>query len=1472
MSFYAELNDFEKDMAAVKGVRFSILGGAEILKMSVAEIFKTDTFLGTEPVPNGLFDLRMGALDHDKLCQTCEQKNTFCPGHFGHIVLAKPVFYIQFFDWVKKILKCVCFRCSRLLVDPDGEAVRKLLDRNASRQKRWDAVVKLCAKEGRCGSNTTYGCGAKQPERISKEQILKIAMEWKDADDKPFKQILFAEDVLRIFKRITDRDVEVLGLSTEFSRPESMICEVFPVLPPCVRPSVRTDTGQRTEDDLTHKLCDIVKSNNALKAKIEKGANKDQIDIASQVLQYHVITFVDNKVPGINPAQQRNGRPLKSLEARLQGKTGRIRGNLTGKRTDLSARSVITPDPNISIDELGVPQKIAMNLTFPEIVNKRNKAALIKYVRNGPETYPGAKYLQKHNGPTLSLKYIDRDTVDLGDGDVVHRHLIDNDPVLFNRQPSLHKYSMLCHRIKIMPHDTFRLNVCVCPCYNSDFDGDEMNMHVPQSVTTATELVELASVPSQVISVRECKPIISIVQDIPLGVYRMTKSRTVLTDKQFYKLACPNLKFAGRVPEPLGASGSWTGRQLISTIIPDVVNVELENKSFDAGAPDADENFVRIANGQLLQGTIDKTIYQARTRGIVHSVFNELGPEETRIFFDNTQRLVCDWLVQSGFSVGISDLVVSSDTTDKIRDTIDAMKKGVHEVISQIHAGAFENKSIDSDNDYFEAEVNKLLNTAIATVGKQAIETLRASGDDNRMINMVDSGSKGSVINVSQIVGCLGQQNVDGKRIPYGFDDRTLPHYTKYDDGPESRGFVQSSFIQGLTPQEFFFHAMGGREGLIDTAVKTSETGYIQRKLVKAMEDCIVGSDGTVRNASGAIVQFLYGEDGMDASKVESQHLAYVKMGIDQLQHHYLHVPADPSQAEAFADHFREVLRDREFVITELFGSRLETNVMYPIGFDRMIRNMKAVADAGTHGRRTAPLDALAALRGLDRLCEQTRVNANNPGNRLFRILARHFMSPQRLINLGFNQRMFDHLVAAVRSRFQQAIVHPAEVVGIVAAQSIGEPCTQLTLNTFHLSGVASASKAVRGVPRIKELLSVTKNMKSPSATIYLDASISQDKAMCKEVLDQIETTRFRDIVTGSTICFEPHSNATTLESDKATVDLTNELNLRLGVDGGDRAYHWWLRVKFDRRRMYERNLLMSDVVVALTSFYDQAYNLTVSDDNSEEMFVRIGLHVPPATGDKASSVSDVVTELKALEKNIMDEIEIKGVKNIMNVTMRKSEYHRYDPDAMAFGEEKHGEWLLETNGTNLLKLLGMDKIDSRRTKSNSVNEIYEIFGIEAARQVLYDEISDVIKDADLYVNSRHFMLLVDVMTSRGHLLSVDRHGINRSDIGPLAKSSFEETTFVLTKAGVFSEVDTLQGISANVMMGQVPPCGTGTSDILFDAGELPEEDWGESGDDDERDDDDGGRDFAEEDLYVQVPPAAVAAGGRREINVIIEQ
>jgi DNA-directed RNA polymerase II subunit RPB1 len=1461
MSIYPELSytDQKVDIQDVKGIQFSVLGPDEIIARSTVEVNRTDTYAGNEPVVGGLFDARMGVLEHNKVCSTCEQKNVFCPGHFGHIKLAKPVFHAMFFDITRKILKCVCYRCSKILIssnasNPDTKADIQKIMNIKDNQSRWNAYFKLCSTNTKikcCGDDGSIGCSARQPSKYNKDGPMKIMAEWKDKNEKTedaSKTLLefTAEDVLRIFKRISEEDMELMGFNPKWNKPEWMICTVLPVPPPAVRPSIIEENGQRREDDLTHKLSEIIKTNNNILDRINKGSSEETIKLITMALQYHVFTLIDNQIPGLAPSQQRNGRKLKSVSDRMKKKEGRIRGNLNGKRVDQSARTVITPDPYISLDELGVPIKIALNITFPEVVNEYNIEHLRKLVTNGPDNWPGAKYVKKYNDSvTINLKYaqndIDKIIRDLKNGDVVHRHLCDGDYILFNRQPSLHKMSMMCHKVIVMPYQTFRLNVLDTTPYNADFDGDEMNLHCPQNIQTMSELMDIAAVPYMIIAPRDGKPIIEVVQDTLLGSFRLTKDNTEIRDKTMANLQMVNSYFDGKLPKP-DKKYMYSGKQAYTQILPIGLNINRKNK--------AEEKFI-IKNSVLESGSLDKVVFHAMSSGLIPVIYHDYGPFEVRKFLDNTQRLICRWLLSAGFSVGISDLVTDAKTDENLKNKIKEMKAKAYTQLDEVRRGVIENNSIFNNEDYVEREIIGILNETTNQVGKIGLSQIDEKS--NRMINMIKSGSKGKETNVAQIIACVGQQNVDGKRISYGFTDRTLPHFTKYDDGPDARGFVENSFISGLSPQEVFFHAMGGREGLIDTAVKTSDTGYIERRLVKAMEDIKVYYDNTVRNAACSIIQYVYGEDGMDGCKIESHFIPTIDMLTidielnyhirenDRLQHHLTSNAYNEITLNTYnrcTEHYNQLLQDKSFLIHDIFKDSKTTSIKYPIPFDRIIKNANnRLQGLGIKSVRT-DISPDYVLDAIDNLCNNLYIKDTVQGTQFFKILVRLFLSPKKiLLEYHFTKDIFDWIIAQVNQYYKEAIAQPGEMVGIVAAQTIGEMGTQMTLDSFHVSGTEAAVKATSGVPRLKEILSATKKTKTPTMNIYMkhgittvanpvmaddgidtnDPRIEKAKGIAINIKNSIEITKLSDILEYSEIYWDNGQYETSIEKDKGIMQIYKELcELDSFSSKCKSDSPWVLRMKFNKDKMNSFGLRMIDIYTKLNMAYDKYIDCIYSDDNAEECIFRIKL---TDIALKDIDAKDELAAVKAMEHNIVYQVLLKGYKGIKKVSLNKKKYDKYNKDTQKF--EKIIEWVLDTDGTNLVDILANPNVDSTRTISNDIREIYDTLGIEAARNALYNELINVTSEGSM--NYRHLSLLIDTMTYKGVLMSIDRHGINRGDIGPLAKSSFEETTDMLINASIFSEYDNVNGVSANVMLGQQPPCGTGDVGILLDEEHLME-------------------------------------------------
>ena len=492
------------ETSRIVGIQFSMLTADEIRRNSVAEITSRDTYINNKPVIGGLFDPRMGVLDAGTICPTDGYTYIDTPGYFGHIEMARPLFFIQHLKEIVKISKCICFKCSKLLINKSQH--KHILKLRA--EDRWDYVSKLAPKVKRCGEQSEDGCGCKVPDKIKVDEMATVSAVWDNIDTGNEENKsggvsirLTPELVLKNFKRISDDDIHFMGFSPIWSRPESMICQVLPVPPPAVRPSVKHDAQQRSEDDLTHIYSNILKTNKDLQDKITNNASPNVIEGLTRLLQYFVAMIVNNKTKGAAPLAQRSGRPYQDITGRINSKGGRIRGNLMGKRVDFSARSVLGGDPNLSIQELGVPLKIAKNITKPITVNDMNRKFLLKLVQNGPEIYPGAKILERKNGDSISLRYVDRNSIRLENGDTVHRHMMDGDAVLFNRQPSLHRMSMMCHIVRVMKRgDTFRMNVGVTKPYNADFDGDRLTPYMvsknAQNILSSTGSVKSVLLPS----------------------------------------------------------------------------------------------------------------------------------------------------------------------------------------------------------------------------------------------------------------------------------------------------------------------------------------------------------------------------------------------------------------------------------------------------------------------------------------------------------------------------------------------------------------------------------------------------------------------------------------------------------------------------------------------------------------------------------------------------------------------------------------------------------------------------------------------------------------------------------------------------------------------------------------------------------------------------------------------------------------
>ncbi|KAJ3220525.1 DNA-directed RNA polymerase II subunit rpb1 [Clydaea vesicula] len=1446
----------------VNNVQFGILSPEETKAMSVVKIEYFETMENEKYKEGGLLDPRMGTIDRNFKCQTCGENMTECPGHFGHIELAKPVFHPGFMVKIKKILECICFYCSKLKVDDSNEKfarTKNIKDGN----RRFKAVWEMSKTKNICEGGEEInneddkrntpgqkkkpshgGCGHKQPK--IKKVALKFTVDKGTPKDEAAASgegkttTLTPEKVLQIFRQISDEDCVRMGLNPVWARPEWMMITILPVPPMPVRPSILMEGKGRSEDDLTHKLADILKANKQLKQTENEGAPAHVIAEFEALLQYHVATMINNDIAGIPQSMQKSGRPIKSIRARLKGKEGRLRGNLMGKRVDFSARTVITGDPNLEIDQVGVPRSIARNLTFPETVTRYNIDRLQEYVRNGPTEHPGAKYVIRDNGERIDLRYSKRGgDILLQPGYKVERHLINDDLIIFNRQPSLHKMSMMGHRVKVMPYSTFRLNLSVTSPYNADFDGDEMNMHVPQTYETRAEIQELCMVPKQILAPQGNRPCMGIVQDTLSAIRKFTLRDCFVTKELLMNLLLWVPDWDGVIPTPaiIRPVPLWTGKQIFSLVIPKGINMT----GFHVAHPDKEpvdgfspgDTQVIIQDGELLAGIICKKSIGASAGGIIHVIMIEHGPEICKWFFNGTQRVINNWLVFNGFSIGIGDTIADESTMNQINENISTAKESVAKIIETAHQETIEIQPGLTIRESFEAAVLKVLNQCRDQAGKAAQNSLR---EQNNVKQMVVSGAKGSYINVSQMMAVVGQQNVEGARIPFGFKYRTLPHFTKDDQTPESRGFVENSYLRGLTPQEFFFHAMGGREGLIDTAVKTAETGYIQRRLVKALEDLMAKYDGTVRDATGSIVQFCYGEDGMDGGKVEKQKLKIMlysdmemaeKFKIDLTGGIYA-LPKDTLESKVLMDvmqsadvqsnlnsEYDQLLDDRRRLRMDIFPNTSICDYPLPVNIVRVIQNAQINFRIDTRKPSdlhpntiikevSELLDRLIVVRGEDDLSVQAQKNATL----LFRILVRSTLAVKVVLkDYHLNTQAFRWIIGEIESRFNIACVHPCEMVGTIAAQSIGEPATQMTLNTFHLAGVGKNL----GVPRLKEIINVATHMKTPQLTVFLENEFNGSIEKAKKIQTMLEHTTLARIAAKTEIYYDPDPMNSVIEDDRDIYQSYFEME----EEDASKYSPWVLRIQLNFERKIDKNMTMEDICRRITENFENDLKCWHSDDNASDLVI-LARAIASSTKDDDEEGGRLEEDLflRRIEQYMLNDISLMGVKNVrrafitkdneLNIINKEGKYQSQD------------SWLLETEGINLKDVLAHYGVDSRKTVSNSIVEIMEVLGIEATRASILNEIREVLNSSGGSVNYRHLAILCDVMTGKGHLMAITRHGINRTSAGALARCSFEETVELLMDAASAGEVDDCKGVSENIILGQVAPIGTGQFGVLL--------------------------------------------------------
>jgi DNA-directed RNA polymerase II subunit RPB1 len=1437
----------------VVAIQFSKLTSDEIRAMSVCEITRAESLEGGKITQGGLLDYRMGSLEKNKKCQTCDAEITECMGHFGHLHLPLPVFDVEMLPHIVTILRCICFHCMRLLVNYTDPEFRKIMKRIKNPSVRLRALHKLCKKPARCSfivNGEEDGCG----EEL---QYLEIPSDAKSNNvriecrfSKPYEAynskatfFLEPEQVLDILGKIPEKYYYALGLNSKFCNPESFIIRDLPVPPPIIRPSNMSNAASRGEDDLTYNLIDIARMSLKLQELIASKAPQSEIMNVRHVLQIYVASYASSSAVKQPALQARMGRKRKSMEDRLKGKAGRVRANLMGKRDDYVARAPISGDPYIKCNEVGIPQQIAQIVTKEEIVNTLNIRRLAETVARGPNGLNGANFVTREDGTKIDLRFTDPSKIVLKVGMKIERHLIDGDDCIMNRQPSLHRVSMMSHRARIIPGTkTIRLNESQTTPYNADFDGDEMNLHVQRGMLATVEANQLMAVESNYTTPQASRPVMSLVQDSRIGSYYLTWRDTFLDRgivMQFMMWTGTGQDLKLPIPCILKPVPLWSGKQIFSMILPKNLNCtrfsqhhskdeditpDLESVSDEALAElvrkvktspvDANgvpkprhelEQDVRseqakvhymtpgdtrvfIRDGELLSGILCGKTVGSTAGSIIHIAANDYPREELVRFVDDAQAVAREFLMERSCSIGIENIMVKKGT-----------KKQVDQVL-QMAVEELENIRKDSTTEAdFERRVNKLLNHARTKVCEDTMGSMKFG---NTVKDMIVSSTKATAVNFAQMTRSIGQNNVEGKRMPFSYKNRCLPHFKKFDNGPEARGYIKENYMGGLKPWSFWWHAMCGREGLIDSAIKTGNIGYIQRRMIKVMEDLGVKYDHTVRNAVADIIQFSYGDDGFDAMFLELVSVGTLGLTKDATfvkKYHW--TDAGAYENEMLQREWNRLVADRNLKYEELSH---EGRFQLPANLPRIIESIPAKFRTG---RKLAFADApqvVADVFALQKDMWSFFPIHSVTWDSVFAVAVRCYLASKRVIGeFGMTAEGFRWVLDQVARKYRKAVAAPGEMVGPVAGTSLGEPGTQMTLRTFHLSGITEKNVTL-GVPRLQELINASKKIKTPSLTVFLKKGLSGNRRVAEDLMRKLEQLPLSAVIEnhGGEIGYDPPSQPTIFPEDAEVIRQATLLPESSACEDQELS-SWVLRYKFDGIKLQKHRVTLASIVEKIRDLNGpRLLSFAYSDEYSKNCVLRIRINREEKDfGDNEHIL------LSQISDSILQNVRVGRVEGINRT----------------FLVEREGEHIIETDGSNLAEVMGFDEVDFARTYCNDPHETMNVLGIEASRRVLFREINAVMSFDNGYVSPKHIMLLVDSMTVLGYLVSVSRHGMNKADkAGVLTMASFEETTKVFLNAARFgTKSDVTKGISESIYIGRAAPIGTNSIDVFLDANRL---------------------------------------------------
>lgn len=1442
----------------IEALQFDVMGKETISRTSELQVMKRELYDNNtnEPLPLGVLDLRLGLNRGESLCRTCGKDLKQCVGHWGYIGLQLPVFHIGFFKYTIQILYCICKKCSYLLL-PEHlvkkflDAHRKRIDDPPLKPLLFKQIMQECRKITKCPR-----CSAKQGviRRIVKpvmDQFMKLkhVIKYKEGG----KMQTMEEDlnplvVRQLFEAIDPVHAKILNVVS----PEKLLITNLAVPPSCIRPSVSIENQGTTEDDLTCIFSDIVELNNGWKNQIKNGSQISQFILSWQCIQLQCTRLINAEAPAVAQllVSRNISKPGRGICQRLKGKEGRFRGNLSGKRVDFSARTVISPDPNVGIDEIVVPEWIAMKLTFPETVTAANLGILKKAVLNGVSLWPGATYVKKANGGKCSLQYANPKHMsdNLTVGDIVQRHMWDGDVVLFNRQPSLHRMSIMAHRVRVMPGTTFRFNECICQPYNADFDGDEMNLHLPQTYEAKAEALHLMTVLQNITTPRNGEPLIAAVQDFLSASYLLTSKDRFLTREEFCQICChfTDATIQVDLPPPalLYPVTLWTGKQVFNVLLQPnkkrrvVVNFECREREFQ-NPPQGmhqcmcpKDGYVIFHNSELVCGALGKKSLGASKSGMFYQLLTRNNRYVAAECMLRVSKLTSRWLAGYGMTIGLDDVRPGMELSAQ---KYKLLEEGYAKVTQAINSfDTLQALPGCTREETLELKVKNILDELRNEAGKACNSNLRP---DNMPLIMFNSGAKGALINIAQMVALVGQQNVSGQRIQDGFIGRTLPHFDIGCMDAKSRGFVANSFFSGLGPEEFFFHTMSGREGLIDTAVKTSETGYMQRRLMKALEVLSVCYDHTVRTSDGQVVQFLYGDDGlggasphMDTSSLDTT-LKYIRSITPNTQ---IVEPTDSKLLEILPTPLSEY--DNEVLQKMINDEELLQSM--PLQLRNKLHNLRQWDTKG---------------------CLKNRQVDSRISNQLISNLMAFVAVYKKLSKHERNVPLFPYEImkwVEFLTPLLKEVLPPSIQDHFELSHEQTEDVNLRNQYDFNRVIIAVIKKWSESMDVQQDYQEICKNFYA-SGTNPIEYRLKLIKCQARFSVRQIfEFVR---------CCWKDYQKAICVPGEaigalgaQSIGEPGTQMTLKTFHFAGVASMNVTLGVPRIKEIINAANTIQTPIIeVPLCNNQDFNNALAVKAQIEKTTLGQVCNDITEIFGP--TGVILKITLNEALIKRLLLQIDAEKVKDVIldhNINVKfklgkncikvinkwtltidivASQQQFFQQHALiasllnimvaggqhvkrvVIKKEDNAEgshYKLAIEGYGLQEVIGAPGVQSTGVKSNHVLEVAKVLGIEAARSVIISEIQKCMDAYSIDIDNRYMKLLGDVMTFRGEVIGINRFGIQKMRASTLMLASFEETNEHLFEAAVHHRRDPIKGVSECIIMGKPVPLGTGSFDL----------------------------------------------------------